>query len=100
MCTVALNLFRQLVIYLAPVLPKLAEQTGGAYHGTSSSAALTAEYAKIAAELRRTWLLDYATAVRPGETAFLEATWEDQKSVPEPLALPASLGPGADDKKP
>jgi tight adherence protein B len=81
-------------------LRKLAEQTGGAYHGTSSSAALTAEYAKIAAELRRTWLLDYATAVRPGETAFLEATWEDQKSVPQPLALPASLGPGADDKKP
>jgi methionyl-tRNA synthetase len=27
-CTVALNLFRQLVIYLTPVLPKLAEQTG------------------------------------------------------------------------
>jgi methionyl-tRNA synthetase len=26
-CTVALNLFRQLAIYLAPVLPKLAEQT-------------------------------------------------------------------------
>ncbi len=27
-CTVALNLFRQLVIYLAPVLPELAEKTG------------------------------------------------------------------------
>lgn len=27
-CTVGLNLFRQLAIYLAPVLPKLAEQTG------------------------------------------------------------------------
>lgn len=27
-CTVALNLFRQLVIYLAPVLPTLAEKTG------------------------------------------------------------------------
>jgi methionyl-tRNA synthetase len=26
-CTVALNLFRQLVIYLAPILPKLADQT-------------------------------------------------------------------------
>lgn len=26
-CTVALNLFRQLVVYLAPVLPRLAEQT-------------------------------------------------------------------------
>jgi len=27
-CTVALNLFRQLVVYLAPVLPGLAEKTG------------------------------------------------------------------------
>jgi methionyl-tRNA synthetase len=27
-CTVALNLFRQILIYLAPVLPKLAEQAG------------------------------------------------------------------------
>jgi methionyl-tRNA synthetase len=27
-CTVALNLFRQLVVYLSPVLPRLAEQTG------------------------------------------------------------------------
>ncbi len=27
-CTIALNLFRQLVVYLAPVLPRLAEQTG------------------------------------------------------------------------
>jgi methionyl-tRNA synthetase len=27
-CTVALNLFRQIVIYLAPVLPRLAKQTG------------------------------------------------------------------------
>ncbi len=26
-CTVALNLFRQIVIYLAPILPRLAEQT-------------------------------------------------------------------------
>src|SRR5262249_51886646 len=26
-CTVALNLFRQIVIYLAPVLPRLAKQT-------------------------------------------------------------------------
>jgi methionyl-tRNA synthetase len=27
-CTVALNLFRQLIVYLAPVLPELAEKTG------------------------------------------------------------------------
>jgi len=27
-CTIGLNLFRQLVVYLAPVLPRLAQQTG------------------------------------------------------------------------
>jgi tight adherence protein B len=81
-------------------LRKLAKDTGGAYHGTASSAALGAEYAAIASELRRTWRLDYATAARPGETVFLEATWNTEKSVPEPLALPSSLGPGSDDKKP
>jgi methionyl-tRNA synthetase len=27
-CTIALNLFRQIVVYLAPVLPRLAQQTG------------------------------------------------------------------------
>ncbi|QDT52408.1 Methionine--tRNA ligase [Caulifigura coniformis] len=27
-CTVALNLFRQIAVYLAPVLPRMAEQTG------------------------------------------------------------------------
>ena len=28
MCTVSLNLFRQLAVYLAPVLPRLAAQAG------------------------------------------------------------------------
>ena len=27
-CTIGMNLFRQIVVYLAPILPKLAEQTG------------------------------------------------------------------------
>ena len=31
-CTVALNLFRQIVVYLAPVLPRLAEEVGALLH--------------------------------------------------------------------
>jgi tight adherence protein B len=81
-------------------LHELAEETGGVYHGTSSSATLSAEYAAIAAELKRTWMLDYATTARPGETAFVEANWEGQKSVPKSVTLPRSLGPGSDDAKP
>jgi tight adherence protein B len=81
-------------------LRKLAEETGGAYHGTASSATLSAEYAAIASELRRTWRLDYATAARPGDTTTLQATWDSEKSLPLKLELPSSFGPGADDPKP
>ena len=81
-------------------LHKLAEETGGVYHGTSSSATLSAQYAAIAAELKRTWMLDYATTARPGDTAFLEATWKGEKSTPKSITLPASLGPGSADPKP
>ena len=60
----------------------------------------SAEYAAIAAELKRTWMLDYATTARPGDTAFLEATWKGENSVPKSITLPASLGPGSADAKP
>jgi tight adherence protein B len=52
-------------------LKQLARETGGNYHGAASSAALTAVYRSIAAELSRTWRLEYATAARPGETLTL-----------------------------
>jgi tight adherence protein B len=54
-------------------LKQLARETGGNYHGAASSAALTAVYRSIAAELSRTWRLEYATAARPGETLTLSA---------------------------
>jgi tight adherence protein B len=81
-------------------LRKLAQETGGAYHGTASSATLGKEYAAIASELRRTWRLEYATATRPGDHATLQAFWNGQHSSSADLVLPSSLGPGAADKKP
>ena len=44
-------------------LRKLARDTGGAYHGASSSAALQQEYEAIASELKRTWRLDRKSVV-------------------------------------
>jgi tight adherence protein B len=75
-------------------LRKLAHDTGGAYHGASSSAGLAREYAAIASELKRTWRLEYATAARPGDQAALKAHWLGESSRQAILALPASLGPG------
>jgi tight adherence protein B len=81
-------------------LRKLAHDTGGAYHGASSSAGLKAEYEAIASELKRTWRLEYATAVRPGDQAVLKAQWLGEISTHKLLTLPASLGPGTAEAKP
>ncbi|MEK6275727.1 MAG: type II secretion system F family protein [Actinomycetota bacterium] len=73
-------------------LKQLAAQTGGAYRGTSSSATLSQQYAAIAAELRRTWWLTYATSARPGDSATLRAYANGSGSHPSVLELPGNLG--------
>jgi tight adherence protein B len=54
-------------------LRRLASGTGGTYRVASSSKALTAAYAEIAAELRRTWVLSWVTGRLPGEAVGLKA---------------------------
>ena len=54
-------------------LKELAAKTGGTYRGARSSAELSAIYASIARELKRTWRLEYPTAARPGERLQLRA---------------------------
>jgi tight adherence protein B len=54
-------------------LIEIADKTGGEYYGASSTAALTAVYAKIADTLKRTWRIQYLTAARPGDTIHVEA---------------------------
>ena len=73
-------------------LKQLAADTGGAYRGTSSSAALSAAYASIASELRHTWRLDYLTSTRPGDDATIQALSNGSSSKPAVLDLPPSLG--------
>ena len=81
-------------------LRRLAQETGGAYRGTSSSAALGRAYAAVAAELRRTWRLTYATSARPGDSASLRAFAGGSASKTTEFELPPSLGPGTEDPKP
>jgi tight adherence protein B len=54
-------------------LQRLAKETGGTYYGAVSSEALTEVYSKIAAELKRTWRLEYLTRALPGERIALRA---------------------------
>ncbi len=55
-------------------LKRIASETGGAYHGTRSSAELQRAYAQIAAELRRTWRMEYLTSARAGDSLKLDAS--------------------------
>jgi tight adherence protein B len=71
-------------------LRTLAEETGGAYYGAASSAALADVYRSIAEELRRTWQMEYVTAARPGETLELEAAVEGGESARATLDLPGT----------
>jgi tight adherence protein B len=81
-------------------LRKLAAGTGGAYRGTSSSAALRQAYEGIAAELRRTWRLEYATAARPGEQVSLRASAGALGFAASTFNLPGDLAPPTSAGKP
>jgi tight adherence protein B len=81
-------------------LQSLSRETGGAYRGASSSAALGRQYAAVADELRRTWRLTYATSARPGDSATLRAYANGSASQASVLELPGDLGSTSGDPKP
>jgi tight adherence protein B len=80
-------------------LKRLAHETGGSYRGAGSSTQLSAIYAGIAQELKRTWRIEYLTAARSGEKLVLAAKVPGAGSgtatftVPAEVAPPATKGP-------
>jgi tight adherence protein B len=75
-------------------LRRLAAGTGGAYYLARSSGELTRIYGQIAAELRRTWRLEYLTATRPGQRLNLAASVAGQGTARAVYRLPAKSTPG------
>jgi len=106
-CTVSLNLFRQLAIYLAPVLPRLAQQTGELLgkpieHWDESKRPLTGiPVAKFKHMLRRVEekdiqaMIDESKEVDPVSacSAEIEDRWNDPGDAiaAEPLADECSI---------
>jgi VWFA-related protein len=81
------------ITYMPRPLQQLAAATGGRFYQALSTAELPGIYAAIGDELRRTWLLSYATAARPGDTVRLnvESSGTDATAT---INLPARLGTG------
>ena len=87
-CTIALNLFRQLAIYLAPVLPKLAQQTGELLNDPITS------WKQAATPLVGTPVAKFTHMLQRVEEKDLLAMIEESKE--EAAATPAAPAAAAD----
>jgi tight adherence protein B len=76
-------------------LRELAERTGGAYRGTASSSALIQAYTGIAAELARTWRIEYVTGARPGERAEVSVAVPGAGTAQTTVTLPGRATTGS-----
>jgi tight adherence protein B len=72
-------------------LKDLASSTGGSYHAATSTKKLPAIYGDIAAELARTWRVEYLTASRPGDVFHLQARVPQTGSGAAAVTLPNGL---------
>jgi len=72
-------------------LRQMARETGGTFHGAASSAALKGVYTSVAAELRRTWRLEWVTAARPGEKLHLRASLDPEGAAAADLTVPGDV---------
>ena len=90
-CTIALNLFRQLAIYLAPVLPKLAQQTGELLNDPITS------WKQAATPLVGTPVAKFTHMLQRVEEKDLLAMIEESKEEAA-AATPAAPASGAADK--
>jgi tight adherence protein B len=73
-------------------LKRLASETGGVYHGTRSAAELRTAYAQIAADLRRTWRMEYLTSARAGDAVKLDAAVAKLGAASAQLTVPGDDG--------
>jgi tight adherence protein B len=81
----------------APLM-KLAKETGGTYYPAPSSTALKGIYTTIAAELSRTWRLEYVTAARPGDTLHLSTRVAGVGTATSGITLPGTSGEASGSK--
>jgi tight adherence protein B len=72
-------------------LRKMARETGGTFKSAATSSALSAVYSSLAAELRRTWRVEYFTAASPGERLHLRAVLNPEGTASTDLTIPGAL---------
>lgn len=93
-CTIGINLFRQLAVYLAPVLPRLAQQTGQLLNSPITSwndsqqpllGKPVNRYEHMMVRVRREQVDAMIESSKPQEPAAAEAAGPTQQDSDEPL---------------
>ena len=93
-CTVGLNLFRQIVVYLAPVLPRLAEQAGAlllrpiTHFSDAQQPLVGAKIAPFSHLMKRLELQDVVAMIESSKEGIVEI------SAADPAASPAAASDG------
>ena len=72
-------------------LQQLAKETSGAFNSAATSKALSGVYSSIAAELKRTWRIEYVTAARPGDKLHLRVNLPPEGAASTDLSIPGSF---------
>jgi tight adherence protein B len=72
-------------------LQELARETSGAFNSAATSKALSGVYSSIAAELKRTWRIEYVTAARPGDKLHLRVNLPPEGAASTDLSIPGSF---------
>ena len=72
-------------------LKQMASETGGSFKAAASSSSLSAVYSSIASELKRTWLVDYVTAARPGEKLHLRVALNPEGAASTDFTVPGDV---------
>jgi VWFA-related protein len=81
--------------YDPSALERIAAETGGTFHQASSSSSLGGVYASIAAALRHTWRVEYATSARPDDHIRLQAAAAGAGTASTSAQIPSTLGQAA-----
>ena len=72
-------------------LRRMASETGGAFHSAATTAALAGVYASVAAELQRTWRLEYVSAGQPGDKLHLRVALNPEGAASTDFTVPGDL---------
>jgi tight adherence protein B len=72
-------------------LQRMASVTGGTYHDAATTASLKSVYSSIAAELKRTWRLEYVTAGRPGDKLHIRVALDPEGAASTDVTVPGTL---------